>query len=549
VLVCLLIPGLIVASCGAGAPAVSQGTGATAAAEGAAVVNGAETITPEQAAVTAPPAAAAGTAAPLPPVSVAGKLVLWSPGDNGTVKDWHQDAILKAVEEATGVQIEMVKVGWEHYTDQVNAAIASGKAPDIIGCIDHNNHQLIEQWVRDGVVAPFDGGSLEGKLQNVLKEFNKMPWKEELKVNGHIYYDPVNWETRPMWGNVIHVRKDLLDKYGMQPPNTFDQYFAFLKRAKQDGQTGALFNGSSSLGGVLDAFVGAYGVPPGGWVKKNGTWEYWATQNGTKNGLLLFRKMVADGLVDPSSWELSDTPRDKYVAGQGASMIWNGGGHTGRIQNDMTLAGKGAKEWALPALDAGAGSRGYAGAPSFYCGTFIGNMKGNKPDDAAKVLDYLQSEEGIKLTVLGIKGRDYEGEGNNIKLLPKRAEDGFPTEAGDTGSHPLATPIVSWIPQKWQDWQLLYGKDQGFKSWYEQMLDNQAKYLIPTQGTLSTSPAWTEAQSTLGELQNRAFLEIVKAKDEKAAAARFDQFVTEWKGAGGDPAAKEMNDVLNKIYK
>lgn len=488
------------------------------------------------------------TAAGAPPVSVPGKLVIWSPGDNGTVQDWNADPILKVVEERTDTDIEMVKVGWDTYTDQVNAAIASGKAPDIIGCIDHNNRQLIDQWVRDGVVAPFDE-DLEGKLQNVLGEFNKMPWSEEIKVDGKVYYDPVNWEARPWWGSVIHVRKDLLDKYGMQPPDTFDQYFEFLRKAKEDGQTGVIFDGAGGLGGALDAFLGAYGVPAGGWVNKNGQWEYWAIQPGTQNALLLFRKMVADGLVDPVAWELGESPRDKYVAGQGASMIWNGGGHTGRIQNDMDLAGKGAKEWTIPAPDAGGGSRGYAGAPSFYCGTFIGNLEGNNPEGAARVLDFLQSEEGLKLTVLGVEGVDYEGSGDAIKLLPERTTRGFPAEAGDTGSHPLATPLVSWIPQEWQDWQLLYGKDQGFKEWYAQMLEQQAKYLVPTQGTLVTSPLWTEFQSTGDELMNRAFLEIVKAEDEQKAAALYEQFVADWKGAGGDAAMAEMAEVLNTIYK
>ncbi len=27
----------------------------------------------------------------------------------------------------------------------------------------------------------------------------------------------------------------------LQPPDTFEQYFEFLRRAKQDGQTGAIF--------------------------------------------------------------------------------------------------------------------------------------------------------------------------------------------------------------------------------------------------------------------------------------------------------------------
>lgn len=524
----LLLVGLMLASCGSSASTPAASTPAAAGAASA-------------------PAASQATAA-APAGEAAEKVVIWSGGDSGPVQDWNADPILRVVEEKTGTDIEFVKLTSETYVDQVNAAIASGNVPDIIGCIDHNNKQLINQWVRDGVVASFDG-ELAPLLKNVLAEYNEMPGTDELMIDGKIYMKPINWETRPWWGNVIHVRKDLLDKYQMQVPDTFEQYFAFLRAAKNDGQSGALFNGSEGLGGILDPFVGAYGVPPGGWVKTGDAWDYWAIQPGTKNGLLLFRKMVAEGLVDPASWELEGTPRDQYVAGQGASMIWNGGGHTGRIQNDMDLAGKGAKELTIPAPDAGAGSRGYAASPPFYCASFITQMEGNNPKAAARVLDYLASEEGLQLTVLGVEGIDYEGSGDNIKLLPARGQRGFPVEAGDTGAHPLATQIVSWVPQKWQGWQLLYGKDQAFKQWYEEMLANQSKYLIETRGTISTSPLWTEFSSVGDELVNRSFLEIVKAPDEQQAAALFDQFVQDWKGAGGDAASAEMSTVLNQIYK
>jgi putative aldouronate transport system substrate-binding protein len=527
--------GVVVAGCGAPTkgPAAS-GTSAVTAGKSTAVATKA--------------AAAGGTPVP---VLEQGSVNIWSPGDNGTVKDWSKDPILQAVEKATNTKIKMSKVGWDRYVDQVNASVASGKTPDVICVIDPTNRALIEQWVESGVVAAYDEGNLAGKTQHVLAQYNANPTLNELKINGHIYMDPVQWGSGnyPNAG-LVHVRKDLLDKYGMQAPDTFDQYFKFLAAAKKGGSTGVLFTAESGLGPNINPFVGAYGVPMLGWVKKGDKWEYWAVQPGTKNGLLLFRKMVAEGLVDPASWETNfDNVRDRYVAGQPASMIWNGGGHTGRIQNDMDLAKKGAKEWLLPAPDAGAGSRGYTTEPQFGGVTFITKMNGNNTEAAARVVDFLNSDEGYKLTVLGIKGRDYEEANGEIKLLPEqRVKDDFPTEAGSTGAHPMATAITTWVPQEWQDWQLLYGKDPAFKDWYKQMWTNQGKYQVKSYGLLSTSPTWTEFQGTSLDLINRAFLDIVRSKDESQAASRFDQFVNEWNSGGGEAASSEMSGVLSKIY-
>ena len=337
--------------------------------------------------------------------------MIWSPGDNGPVKDWNTDPILAEVEKATNTDIEMVKIGWDVYTDQINAAIASGKVPDIIGVIDHNNRTLLSQFIKDGVIAPIEG-DVAAAAPNIVAEYEQNPSLAELKVDGKSYFQPISWGTgnEPNMG-LIHVRKDLLDKYGLAAPETFDDYFKYLQACKDDGSTGVVFSASEGVGAAINAFAGAYGLPMRGWVKlDDGSYGYYAVQPKMKDALLLFRKMVADGLVDPSSWESNgDQARAQYVTGKACSFIFNGGGHIGRIQNDLTLANPEYKEWLLPALDGGQGSRGYTTEPMFWGVSMIGNLQGNNPVAAARVLNYLASPEGYKLTAVGVEGTDYQG--------------------------------------------------------------------------------------------------------------------------------------------
>lgn len=471
------------------------------------------------------------------------------PGDSGSVADWNTDPILAAVEAATNTDIEIINVPWETFVDQVNAAVASGDAPDIIGVTDHNNKTLISQWVEDGVLAPFSG-DVAAAAPNILRRYEMNPTLTELQIDGSIYGVPISWgdANYPNMG-LLHVRADLLEKYGLEAPDTFEQYFAYLRACVDDGFTGVVFEGSLGVGAALNAFAGAYGSPIVGWVQTEAGYQYWATQPGIGDALVLFRQMVADGLVDPISWESdSDQARTQYVSGQACSFIFNGGGHIGRIQNDLTLINPDAKEYVLPAPSAGTDARGYTSEPQFWGLSFITGLEGSNPVAAARVLDFLASEDGLRLTAVGVEGIDYVMEDGNIVLQDARTERGFPSEAGDTGAHPLASTLVSWVPQSWQDFSLLYGKDEAFKDWYAQMWANQGMYQLGSFGLLSTTPLWTDFQATSSELISRTFLAIVQSGSEQEARDLFTQFVADWQSLGGEAATAEMSALLTGVY-
>ena len=477
-------------------------------------------------------------------------VVIWAPGDNGPVKDWSKDPILQAVEKATNTDIQIVKIGWDVYTQRVNAALASRQTPDIIATL--SDTPTVIRLAREGALASFTGAVAKA-APNVLALYTDEPNLNQLKVNGKVYAEPVFWNTGDdVGGTKIHIRKDLLDKLGLKVPGTFAQYFDFLdKCAKANNIAGVTFNGKNFGLDQLAVFAGAEGLNVYGWAKTPSGYASPLVQPGMKNALLLFRQMVARKLVDPAAWENDqDATRARYVSGGACSMLFNGGGHVGRIQNDFDLAGKGYQEWVLPAPSAGqtvAGkpARGYPLSPSFYGLTVLPNLKGNNPVAAARVLNYLVSDAGVKLTVLGVKGVDYSENGNDIKLLPARAGRGFPATAGDTGAHPLATPIVSWVPQNWQDFQLLYGKPGAFKAWYDQMWVNQRKYTIPSVGALIQTDASIKYGPALSDLVSRSLVEIVRAGSDAKASAKFAQFVQNWKSAGGDAVTGDFNQAMN----
>lgn len=500
----------------------------------------------------------AGCVASLPDGSAPGatsgpdRVVIWQPGVASTVVNWDTDPIVAAVEAATNTDIQIVNIDSASFADQVNAAAASGELPDIIGIIPPAQQGLMESFARDGILAAFEG-EIAAAAPNVLAQYASNPMLQEILIDGTIYYQPIGWGDG-IYPNqeLIHVRKDLLDKYGLEPPDTFEEFFAYVKTCMDAGDArGVVFQGAGGLQQNINPFVGAYGVPVRGWVEVEDGYEFWAIQPGTLQGLLLFREMFERGLVDPAVWEMADATNDArnvYVAGEACALLFNGGGHIGRIQNDMALVNESLKEWLLPAPDAGAGSRGYTAEEMFWGTSQIGAMAGNNPVAAARVIDYLISDEGYQLTAIGIEDVHWEYQDNEIVLLDKRFDDGFPRAAGGTGAHELATRIVSWVPQEWQNWQLLYGQNEEYKAWFEEMWANQGLYQIPSYGTLITTPAWIDFQATSNDLVNRRFLDIVRAETPELAESLFDEFVQAWLAAGGEAAQNEMSAKLLEVY-
>lgn len=478
------------------------------------------------------------------------KVVIWTDANCDTVVNWDDNAILQAVEEATGTDIEIVVINGDNKVDLLNAAIASGTLPDILPIIGPEYRGVLENWIQDGVLASYEG-DVGKAAPNVLAEYEKNELLTELKVGDKIYFQPGYWgfDNYPN-GGLIYVREDLCEKYDLPIPDTFEEYFKYLKTCCEDGYDGVTFSGENGVAGALSAFTGAYDTPNLGWVKTDDGYKYWALQDGARDGLLLFRKMNEQGLINPVSWEANDDiNRSAFVSGSACSTIYWGGGHIGRIQNDMTLVDPNYKCRMLPALENGSGKRGYTSEGMYWGYGSIGGMKNNNPEAAARVINYLISDEGVKTTVLGIEGRDYEEEdGQYVLHEDKRKEDGFPTESGETGAHPLATNLVSWVPQEWQNWQLLYGQDKEFENWFNEQWENQGKYTIESYGQAVTTPSWANFQTTSTELVSRYFNDIIKSGSEEEAKALYEEFVSTWYSEGGTTVEKEMSELLTGLY-
>jgi putative aldouronate transport system substrate-binding protein len=469
-------------------------------------------------------------------------------GTGGGISDWDNDPILQAVEKATNTDIKMEWV--DGLTELLTAGAASAEFPDIAAVLDHGAKTFLQTLVDNEIIAAYEG-DVAAAAPNVIKEYSDNPNLVELKINGKIYLQPVYWgkDTYPNMG-LINLRKDILDKYGLKEPSTWNEYVEFLRICvTREKINGVAFGLSSSS---LNVYLGSYGVPYTGWFKnKNGNYQYWLTAEPIIDAIIAYRKLIAEGLVDPNSFTYTgDSMRTAYVSGQVGSYISNGGGHIGRYQNDMALVNPAFIQWMLPAIDCGGGGRGYTEEPMYWGVNVIGGTKSNNPVAAARVVDYLISAEGEKLTAIGIEGQDYtyDAAADVYTTLEAKFDHGFPRAAGAAGSHPLAQGIVSWQPQEWQNFILLYGKGKDYENWFNAMWENQGRYKVPSYGISITTPEWTEFQATGNDLFTRAFTAAFQASSDTEARQIWTAFLEDWKNAGGVKASASVENILKQLY-
>lgn len=468
------------------------------------------------------------------------------------VSDWDNNAILKEIEEKTGTDINITWMDPSSFSDQLNAAAASGEFPDI-ACCTYASRTTLRTWIDGGIIASFEG-EIADAAPNVISQYENNESLNEIKIDGKIYFQPVYWGkgNEPNMG-IIHVRKDLMEKYGLDEINTYDQFIEYLTKAKADGLQGVTFTANQEFGkNNLSAMLGAYGKPCNGWYRNGENFEHWSVQPEVADALVLWRNLIADGLVSPEVWTSdNDTARAEYVSGKAAALVFNGGGHIGRIQNDMSLIDETYQNMILPALDFGTGTRGYTNEPMYSGFTVIGGSSKNNPVAAAKVINFLVSEEGEQLTAIGIEGRDYVKTGNDyddVEWLEERFNDGFPTEANDAGAHPLASGIVSWQPMKWQEFAMLYGKDDAYKEWYKAQRENQVKYVVEAYGINSSCAEWDKFASTYEDLYKRATIDAVKASSDEETRQIWNTYIDNFMSQGGEEASKAMNKLLKAQF-
>jgi putative aldouronate transport system substrate-binding protein len=434
----------ILTACGTPPAATGGDTGAV----GASAAPSADNAVASAAADTSAPSAAASVAADTSAPSAAASgdtagapvdLEMWvsaAVSEAGPPPDdW---AVYQIARDKLGINLKVVILPSD-FSDQdakINAAAAANTLPDFF----YANRDTWYRLVETGLVAPVD------ELLPQMPNRTKTHYSDELRnklatVNGKMYGLPEPGALPHTDGLVI--RKDWLDKLGLQAPKTPEEFLAVAKAfTEQDpdgnGQNdtygfGAFIESpgisSMGLGPRFDFLYGAYGVA--GAFNVSGAEQFGLNvRNPNFLKATEFIKSLNDAKVIDPDWPTlkKDEFRARWKQGKYGIMLENFAALSTKANYKDFDANFPAGEWiaiAPPVGPDGQSSEGLTYQSVRMHGVSQAALDAGKGPAIAKLLEWMASDEGYYLVGFGQEGvnfkRDASGFVSTEGLAPEQA--------------------------------------------------------------------------------------------------------------------------------
>ncbi|ULL16768.1 extracellular solute-binding protein [Paenibacillus sp. H1-7] len=312
--------------------------------------------------------------------------------------------VIQEIRKRTGVNVQVIAVDSPDYENKLNTMIASGSPPDIFRSA---SKAKIKELVDNKVILPLDD-LLAKNGKNVMDNKGKY-----LKGAGYIDGKTYAIPNAYVLGNGLALRKDWLDKLGLRVPTTLDEYDNVLRAFANKDPDGNGKKDTIPLGLIISAdqtfdhLFSAYGVPMKTGVMINGKVTPWMLAPGYLDAVKHINLMYNEGLIEPDFATVPNLQEfEKLWNGKMGAFQFNPPGTT---QNWLTRYIENPKPTFVYTIVKG--PAGIGGNTRFVREdrgpwTHI-SSKSKDPESAMKVLDFLISEDGDRLTWAGVEGQQY----------------------------------------------------------------------------------------------------------------------------------------------
>ena len=319
--------------------------------------------------------------------------------------DYKDQPFFKALMEQTGEDIDFkFDVVGESFYLMLN----SGDLPDIIQYDWYNVKGGPEKYIDDGVIIDLTE-PINKWAPNLKKYLDEHPdVARDLKTDSGKYYvfPFLRGDEKLTVFKGMMIRKDIIDKLGLEVPETIDEWENVLTVMKDNGVKVPL----SFAGANCMPIMSAYNVTDSFYLN-GGKVEFGPMQKGFKEYLTTMNKWYEAGLIDADY----GTVTSQILTGKlSAGNVGAAAGECGGVMGVSLAAGKsnnpefdlvGAK---YPVLKKG-------DKPEFGTAETIYNQNSGAAittqcadvERAVKVLDYAYSPEGHLLYNFGIEGESY----------------------------------------------------------------------------------------------------------------------------------------------
>ena len=153
-----------------------------------------------------------------------GDIVFWSSYTQGPRAEYMQEMANKFMEEHPKVNIDIELFSWSEFYTKWTTGLSTGNVPDISSALPNHVTEMIDA---DAILP------LDDVIDDIGRDrFYETALKEGEKDGAH-YSVPLYTHAQLMW-----YRKDLLEKEGLEIPQTWDQLKAAAEKLTADGEYG-----------------------------------------------------------------------------------------------------------------------------------------------------------------------------------------------------------------------------------------------------------------------------------------------------------------------
>lgn len=346
--------------------------------------------------------------------------------DNATLpfqKDW---LTVQEVQKRFNVDINFEVIPIADYQTKVSLALNTGtNAPDVIlyQSIKGENASL----ALNGAIVPIsDYSDWTPNFNARVKEFGLEEDIAALNLKDGKRYSLPSLYDKPFYDGGLIMREDLLTKYNLEAPKTFDDFYNVLKKFKEENPDSypltilagprVLYRMTMPSYGISLGKNGADGTNTLSWNYDTKTYFPGAISDEYKEYLKFFSKLYAEGLLDPEMKDPIDGDKWSQKLATGKSFAtYAYYDQIGGVESAATEPG--FKLQMYPPLEGPAGAH-HQQKTRTGSGVIFPKKTADRPDfeRIVRTIDEMFfSEEGAKIWTLGVEGVTYTMEGDKIK--------------------------------------------------------------------------------------------------------------------------------------
>ncbi|MBP3360636.1 MAG: extracellular solute-binding protein [Clostridia bacterium] len=331
-------------------------------------------------------------------------------------KSLNETPFAENLAKKTGIKVEFIHPaagGSGQANEQFNLMIASGELPDIIESDWANYPGGPERAMDENIILDLTK-VFEKVSPNITKFYEEHPdYKKQVEtVSGKLYHYPfILGDDKLMTYIGPMIRQDLLDRAGMEMPETIDEWDAVLRKFKSMGiETPLVMRIDNKNLQNVSPFMACYKIA-GGFYVDNGKVKYGPYEPAFKDYVMQLAAWYKDGIFDNNFMDTDSKRITALVAsGNVGAAFGSGGGDFGKWIPALKQLVPEADFEPLKYPTAEKGTTPMYGQKNLPLGTFGAAISGTSENVelAARLLDYGYSEEGHMFYNFGVEGESYE---------------------------------------------------------------------------------------------------------------------------------------------